>query len=1665
MKSLNYYLGEYFKNSVNYLIKSYPIFFIFIFIDCIEVWISAVVCVEDLFYLNKNTALMKTDLADIVSKASPYEYFVSYMSKENDNHGFNTNHIVILIYVFSFAWFGIYVLVRANNDPLKNENLSKKILDIISVNYFEYFLYRFAAFFGFDAIFREMLKIVFLESPSINEMIILFVLIILLGVMIYVHIIQFSRICLYCNFNILDSEVKRHPYDSHFSAKFDLVYFAIKVLITFNKNYIIITGYTINYIFLLVLCMKIVIFLIYVISVAITIFSDRVLFINMNHYNKLRLFFLLFLFETLFLRTLLHSNEDYIPFIFYSILLVIFNIIIICGVLDTFIFVKATKSQNYLGVCWYLQNNNINLFDFSLEWIANHSKNCALGSKQCPICSKIVQDIQKVKDDNVQKNFFLKDKKNNKDKEISAKNLAKTKISSLFPPFKFLHALVILARYFTYDLSKEDLVKLDIVYLNTLLFTEENISFSIFSNFYTTLIKHQSIPIVYTTVLMAFEIVKKIISSSNNEYEMIKLNEELNDTLTKYINDYQEFIMYQAKTPVNYVNISLKYKKFKDLLKNITTYFKQNIENNYQLIIMRYCYETIIHNHHQNTSNFDLNNFSEFLEYYYKNNKSILLKYRIEQDDFIIIQAGKEINKYQGYLFNIIFPAFLKKIEIERFKSYLSDIESIHKPFFEFIVNDITHNQQYNFVEIFRIKYKIYPPIHLNEPYIHAIYKNGYSSIMIFKVFEDKEILYTFSYQIFKTLGITPNILQLLKNERIEISFSDLFKEENLISTENEKFTYKFSFFEYYNILKKILSSPLIKDNFGYTQCSEKAKEIDSLGLTKKEIIFSVYKKCTFPDKNCFYNIYVIKEVKKKPKGTIKFKINQFSQVKKNTQATLNENDILNSESQDNESKDKSDFDSENENYNGKDMLMAVGSVMSSTSFSSGRESSLLSGYRGDKKKQNEKKTGEEVMQRFTIIIFILSLFVIIVTVIFLFLELSKNSYFSKLISLFHSFKIFKRGLESVPVCVLSNYNFINNNVSVRLYEEYSLKLAQRQNYTFLSQLNISKVIIKQVNDNLSPVITNFEAFHKEIYLLGTKLIGQISALESKTYSLTQENDKIYYIIEKTNLITLFRQYLNVLSILFNNDIYTKLNVSLLNFIKDQGLNKVQIGGQHTVVLNESIKNMMLVLLMYPNIHDGLNNIVTIVDSELYSTIKILRLLFIVFYIFIFTFHCILLFIALTFLLSFIRSLKEYLESANRLFSDKKFVELQLKRIEQINIMKSLYEEDPNKIYEKIENLEAAYKNKIIEQNNKELKRKENQLLDNIDIQSYETKNSTKTDSTEDNKSDTKKNSLKYKKNDSFETKENADSAVSNQTNELSLFIENHKIITKETNFKKSKYIQVITKQLFILAIINSIHLICSLIVFIVVYKATDKLNILLEYVAYNDAIDGNIYDISNVILYLIITNTTSIEYSEITDSNSSKDYLSYAINDFSDGIVIKKSMEYKYDDFFPLHEKINLNCSVGIIQDSGLTNVLNYYNVNFENYFKELCQEFSVAQSNRDSLVYSEISYLMDIIYRKIERSDFDKIFNNLDNTMLFDLFTLILTFNKMIRTYFNENFLMAEVNGILNYFSSLIYAYISISIILELFLISILIFVVIYGVKRINTLLITFLSSLNFG
>ena len=74
------------------------------------------------------------------------------------------------------------------------------------------------------------------------------------------------------------------------------------------------------------------------------------------------------------------------------------------------------------------------------------------------------------------------------------------------------------------------------------------------------------------------------------------------------------------------------------------------------------------------------------------------------------------------------------------------------------------------------------------------------------------------------------------------------------------------------------------------------------------------------------------------------------------------------------------------------------------------------------------------------------------------------------------------------------------------------------------------------------------------------------------------------------------------------------------------------------------------------------------------------------------------------FLFVYVKMVKYNITTANTLFSDRNFLELQDRRIEQLKILSNLYQENPIKITERIEAIDNIYRRKTGEVEKKTIK-------------------------------------------------------------------------------------------------------------------------------------------------------------------------------------------------------------------------------------------------------------------------------------------------------------------------------------------------------------------------
>ena len=824
------------------------------------------------------------------------------------------------------------------------------------------------------------------------------------------------------------------------------------------------------------------------------------MYFYLSFFNKLRVFYILLMFESILFVLILHNYEDYIPFLIYEIITFALNCYLIIEGFEPFVLARVINNQNYLGVCWFIQGNDIDIQHFTAEWITYHKTQCI--DIYCLICQEMGDEDKDFFSEycsneskpfisrNILRQNSLTNKKKVPKKQI---NVNKNLINKIFPPFKFSLALLNMAERSKKFMSNNDLIRLDFLHIMVLFLSEVSIEFHIFNELCKLIKKYIDNTNVFVSLLLIFEIIRKSNLNIIKGYDVIKKNEELRYSLNEYIKKYENFIKYGDKSPLNYISISHDFYKFKELVKDIHSLFKKNVECNYQLLIMRYAYENLLHLQFKNTQPFDLNYYSDFLDFHFNNDKIFLMKYFIEHDYFLIIKGSKELLKYQGKQFSKLFPEEFQRISINKFKAQLINEEQKDiKPLFDFFIKSLTNSQNFEFIEAFKMKYFIYPTTLINELFIQASYINNYSTIMIFQVFDKEEYLYSFSPQFYKIIGLTPRMINSLRKSGSKIKFSNLFNNKNISKYEQDKNLYKFQYEYYYQFYQILLENDSLKDNINFSQIKERVNELSNMANEKKEILFLITKKFDINLINSKYIVYNLKEQKRKKKGEKSITRDRSAGKLDNLSGSRSEE--LSQEEKD----DDYEFD---EHFEGKGINLAASTL--SSSFSGSAEStgsSLLKGKKGSKNDEKNKKSEE--LKRYTIIILSFGSFLIMITILYLILEISQNNNFQSLFNLFEIFKRFKRGIESSPLSLLTNYRYfdLDNENGTNVYEIFSEEISI--NKPIFKKCLLYEVILTEIKVKYEKIMEAFDNYKKSMYKLGSKVSNEISALEGFTYTL-----------------------------------------------------------------------------------------------------------------------------------------------------------------------------------------------------------------------------------------------------------------------------------------------------------------------------------------------------------------------------------------------------------------------------------------------------------------------------------------------------------------------------------------------------------------------------------
>ena len=390
MNKAKKYFSEYFKKSALHLGKSKFIFFIFTSIELIELTIYLIDKSAILFHYNHHFNYKLSKLSSIILKISPYHHFFEFIKEKNDD---TLNAILLVVIVILYLLFFIYFL-NANkqqnyDEDEEIEGKGKKIyLEKIAINFFDFILFRLLTLYSLDIIVHHIIINCSKSSSSALDYILLFLYLLFISIILSFHIVYYITICSWSNFKSIDSCLKYYPYDEFFSSKYEIIAFLIKLFITINQNYMLANNDFVDFISIFTSFIILLLFLSFcAYIVIILLFSSSILYFNLAFFNKLRIFYIMLMIECIFFRIILHNHEDYVPFLIYVIILIILNCYILVEGFEPFILARVISDQNYLGICWFIQGNNIDIQHFTAEWITYHKTQCI--ETNCLICNEM----------------------------------------------------------------------------------------------------------------------------------------------------------------------------------------------------------------------------------------------------------------------------------------------------------------------------------------------------------------------------------------------------------------------------------------------------------------------------------------------------------------------------------------------------------------------------------------------------------------------------------------------------------------------------------------------------------------------------------------------------------------------------------------------------------------------------------------------------------------------------------------------------------------------------------------------------------------------------------------------------------------------------------------------------------------------------------------------------------------------------------------------------------------------------------------------------------------------------------------------------------------------------------------------------------------------------
>ena len=849
---------------------------IFSFLEFFDIFCYTIALIPNFFQLNNPSFdIYNIPVADFVLLISPYNQ-VSDLLVDSEFKVKILPHIIIIL-VYFILWIIFYITLYSIGDfDYDRESTFHKVKSIILINFYSYFFMRLIGIYGIHCVISLFFSIILKNTYTIFDILLLFFLVILAICDTLGKYIFFTQFSVLLKFKFHECAINRYPFDTFLAEQYDKMFIFIKILISMENSYFMQNYGEINT-FLLLIDFLIVFGLLSIGIYILYLFfidKDTLIYISLNDLTFFRILFINQTCISIILYFLFYDEGGYIIFTSLSIIYFIVQFIILIKHFENYVISQAILSKNILGVCWFFQTNKIDQGTFITAWVVNHKVNC--DKDNCEICKELNnkeydENFEGLDNHSPRHNKLKITKILTKQLNLNENNclLESYNINSImkaYPPFNFICKLSSIAYKEKHKYGLEDILRLDFIYLTVLFLSESNQQFRFFRKIFILSRKYKTQERIVSMLRTITELVKNSHKDMIDRYELIKKNEDLKNDMFEYIKDFQNFLYFEIKTPENYLNIAHKFDKIKKH-KNIESIIRKNNDYDYKMLQLRFIYETLINTKIKNSNEFDINFYNEFLNFHYKHDRLLYLSFSIERRIFTIIRGSKELLKYSGKDFEIIFPNFFKSYAINMCLDKLknSDITD-KKNYIELICKDLSSDETLGYIFPIKIEFSVYPTIKIDELLISMNYRTDYTNILIFRTTNNNsEHLFSLSSKLFNYFGVTPEILLILEKYGYYINYSKLFKFQNYFENTNIILC-TFNQSKYIKYYKKLMKIEGLCECSNYNELKEFHNQFYNY-KNEEEIKFKMQKKFICEDSENIYLIYHIKEFKNKKQG------------------------------------------------------------------------------------------------------------------------------------------------------------------------------------------------------------------------------------------------------------------------------------------------------------------------------------------------------------------------------------------------------------------------------------------------------------------------------------------------------------------------------------------------------------------------------------------------------------------------------------------------------------------------------------------------------------------------------------------------------------------------------------------------------------------------------